>query len=179
VCELQNLWHLKKNNALFMPALYVAKLAMILMLFCNASNNLQNGPIPSGFATVMYVVLLARYRIHCSFIFNFTSLRDSSLSLFCFEFRSKMLSSLRVKNQVYAPRILNGKESTFLYVSIFTYSDSKREDTNSELKASLSFSDFKIFLRIFKKKFYVLPTQCIYVFCVDLRTNSDYFTVQH
>jgi len=25
------------------------------------------------------------------------------------------------------------------------------------------------------KKFYVLPTQCIYVFCVDLRTNSDYF----
>jgi hypothetical protein len=29
------------------------------------------------------------------------------------------------------------------------------------------------------KQFYVLPTQCIYVFCVDLRTNSDYFTVQH
>jgi len=27
--------------------------------------------------------------------------------------------------------------------------------------------------------FYVLPTQCIYVFCVDLRTKSDYFTVQH
>ena len=27
--------------------------------------------------------------------------------------------------------------------------------------------------------FYVLPIQCIYVFCVDLRTNSDYFTVQH
>ena len=23
---------------------------------------------------------------------------------------------------------------------------------------------------------YVLPTQCIYVFCVDLRTNRDYFT---
>ena len=28
-------------------------------------------------------------------------------------------------------------------------------------------------------KIYVLPTQCIYVFCVDLRTNSDYFTIQH
>ena len=28
-------------------------------------------------------------------------------------------------------------------------------------------------------KFCVLPTQCLYVFCVDLRTNSDYFTVQH
>ena len=30
-----------------------------------------------------------------------------------------------------------------------------------------------------RSTFYVLPTQCIYVFCVDLRTNSDYFTVQH
>ena len=30
-----------------------------------------------------------------------------------------------------------------------------------------------------RSTFYVLPTKCIYVFCVDLRTNSDYFTVQH
>ena len=29
------------------------------------------------------------------------------------------------------------------------------------------------------KKFYVLPTQFIYVFCVDLRTNSHYFPIQH
>ena len=29
------------------------------------------------------------------------------------------------------------------------------------------------------EQFYVLPTQCIYVFCVDLRTNSDYFPIQH
>jgi hypothetical protein len=29
------------------------------------------------------------------------------------------------------------------------------------------------------QQLYVLPTQCIYVFCVDLRTNSDYFPVQH
>jgi hypothetical protein len=28
-------------------------------------------------------------------------------------------------------------------------------------------------------KFYVLPTQCVYVFCVDLRRNSDYFPIQH
>jgi len=28
-------------------------------------------------------------------------------------------------------------------------------------------------------KFYVLPKQFIYVFCVDLRTNSDYFPIQH
>jgi len=29
------------------------------------------------------------------------------------------------------------------------------------------------------QQFNVLPTQCIYVFCVDLRTNSDYFPIQH
>ena len=29
------------------------------------------------------------------------------------------------------------------------------------------------------QKFHVLPTQCIYLFCVDLRTNSDYFPIQH
>ena len=29
------------------------------------------------------------------------------------------------------------------------------------------------------QQLYVLPTQCIYVFCVDLRTNSDYFPIRH
>jgi len=29
------------------------------------------------------------------------------------------------------------------------------------------------------QQFCVLPTQCIGVFCVDLRTNSDYFPMQH
>ena len=29
------------------------------------------------------------------------------------------------------------------------------------------------------QQFYVLPTQCISVFCVDLRTNSHYFPTQH
>ena len=29
------------------------------------------------------------------------------------------------------------------------------------------------------QQFYVLPTQCINVFYVDLRTNSDYFPKQH
>jgi len=29
------------------------------------------------------------------------------------------------------------------------------------------------------QQFYVLPTQCIYVFCVDLRTNNNYFPIQH
>jgi len=29
------------------------------------------------------------------------------------------------------------------------------------------------------QQLYVLPTQCIYVFCVDLRTNSDCLPIQH
>ena len=29
------------------------------------------------------------------------------------------------------------------------------------------------------QQFNFLPTQYIYVFCVDLRTNSDYFLTQH
>jgi hypothetical protein len=28
------------------------------------------------------------------------------------------------------------------------------------------------------QQLYVLPTQCIYMFCVVLRTNSDYFPAQ-
>ena len=29
------------------------------------------------------------------------------------------------------------------------------------------------------QQFYVLHTQCIYEYCVDLRTNSDCFPIQH
>ena len=29
------------------------------------------------------------------------------------------------------------------------------------------------------QKFYILPTQCIYVFCMDLNTNMDCFPIQH
>jgi len=28
------------------------------------------------------------------------------------------------------------------------------------------------------QQFYVLPTQCVYAFYVDLRTSSDYFPIQ-
>jgi hypothetical protein len=41
-----------------------------------------------------------------------------------------------------------------------------------ELLAPLHATEFNI------QQFHVLPTQCIYVFCVDLRTNSDYFSIQ-
>jgi hypothetical protein len=44
---------------------------------------------------------------------------------------------------------------------------------------TLCSSAVTITARFNNHKFYVLPTQCIYVFCVDLRTNSDYFPIQH
>ena len=34
-------------------------------------------------------------------------------------------------------------------------------------------------IRFTVKNSYVLPTQCIYEFCVDLRTNRNYFPIQH
>jgi len=42
-------------------------------------------------------------------------------------------------------------------------------------------SGFYMYRQFNTRQFYVLPTQCtsIYVFCVDLRTNSDYFPIQH
>jgi hypothetical protein len=39
--------------------------------------------------------------------------------------------------------------------------------------------DFICTARFNIHKFYVLSTQCVYVFCVDRRTNSDYFPIQH
>jgi hypothetical protein len=29
------------------------------------------------------------------------------------------------------------------------------------------------------QQFHVLPTHCVYVFCVDIRTNRDYSPIQH
>ena len=42
-----------------------------------------------------------------------------------------------------------------------------------ESSGNCRYHQFKI------EQFYVQPTQYIYVFCVDLRTNSDYFPIQH
>jgi hypothetical protein len=42
----------------------------------------------------------------------------------------------------------------------------------------LKLSGYYMYHQFNIQKFYVLPTKCIYVFCVDLRTNSDYFPTQ-
>jgi hypothetical protein len=41
---------------------------------------------------------------------------------------------------------------------------------------SLEPSSYYVYRQFNFQQFYVLPTRCIYVFCVDLRTNSDYLT---
>ena len=40
-------------------------------------------------------------------------------------------------------------------------------------------SGYYIYHQFNIQQFYVLPTQCIYVFFVDLRKNSDYFPIHH
>jgi len=47
------------------------------------------------------------------------------------------------------------------------------------IRWGLQSSDYYMYRQFNIQQFYVLPTQCIYVFCVDLRTNSDYFPIQH
>jgi len=50
----------------------------------------------------------------------------------------------------------------------------------TETECLLCGTDWIFIYRQFNiQQFYVLPTQCIYVFCVDLKTNSDYFPIQH
>jgi len=39
-------------------------------------------------------------------------------------------------------------------------------------------SDYYLYHQFNIQQFYVLPTKCIYMFYVDLRTNSDYFPIQ-
>jgi hypothetical protein len=34
-------------------------------------------------------------------------------------------------------------------------------------------------IRFNTQKFYILPTHCMYVFCMDLRTNSLYFPIHY
>jgi hypothetical protein len=56
-----------------------------------------------------------------------------------------------------------------------TASSSRRQHTaGNRLKPAVN-----VYIVFNIQQFSVLPTQCIYVFCVDLRTNSDYFPIQH
>jgi len=43
----------------------------------------------------------------------------------------------------------------------------------------LKSSGYYMYHQINSQQFYVLPTRCICVFCMDLRTNRGYFPIQH
>jgi len=53
-----------------------------------------------------------------------------------------------------------------------------RQDCCVEAVSPLKPSGHYMYHQFNIQQFDVLPTQCIYVFCVDLRTNSDYFPTQ-
>jgi hypothetical protein len=62
----------------------------------------------------------------------------------------------------------------------FEMSSNTRSTIQRDVTEDFYSSGYLTYRQRFKtKKFHVLPTHCIYVFCVDLRTNSDYFPVQH
>jgi len=56
----------------------------------------------------------------------------------------------------------------------------KRTADNMAIRiGSLQSSGHYMYRQFNIQQFYVLPTQCVYVFCMDLRTNSDYYPIQH
>ena len=56
---------------------------------------------------------------------------------------------------------------------------SKQREASSIYTVHLKPSGHYIYRQFNIQQFYVPPTQCIYVFCVDLRTNSYYFPILH
>ena len=59
------------------------------------------------------------------------------------------------------------------------FSFCSNSDVRWGLPNPLTFSGHYTYHQFNIQQLYVLPTQCIYLFCVDLRTNSDYFPIQH
>jgi hypothetical protein len=56
-----------------------------------------------------------------------------------------------------------------------TASSARRQHTaGNRLKPAVS-----VYVVFIIQQFYIMPTQCIYVLCVALRANSDYFPIQH
>ena len=69
-------------------------------------------------------------------------------------------------------------ESTPFLKLYAKYSDTINRVYQPELSRSKP-SGYFMYHQFNIHKFYVHPTQCIYVFCTDLRTYSDCFPIQH
>jgi len=88
--------------------------------------------------------------------------------------------SLQVNNMMVSPI----RRQCFVPYSYINLSDTwpcsiETKVPNESLINHLKPSGHYMYRQFNIHKLYVQPTQCIYVFCVDLRTNSDYFTIQH
>ena len=59
---------------------------------------------------------------------------------------------------------LNKRAQWTIYIYIYIYIPYSGNNMNRQINL---------------QQFYVLPTHCIYEFCVDLRTNSHYLPIQH
>ena len=78
---------------------------------------------------------------------------------------------------------LNTREKTYIILLGYYIRDQTILESykNAEIKALPTLQSPVVTIgtaRFNIQKLYVLPTQCIYVFCADLRTNGDYFTLQ-
>ena len=73
----------------------------------------------------------------------------------------------------------NGPSASTALLTCAPVSQGVSSDSSVMSTSPLKPSGHYMYQKFNIQQFYVLPTQCIYVFCVDLRTNSDYFPVQH
>ena len=68
---------------------------------------------------------------------------------------------------------LPGSQCTHISRVISCYTEPQAAFSFATLVVTIYTARFNIQL------FYVLPTECIYVFCVDLRQTADYFPIPH
>ena len=67
----------------------------------------------------------------------------------------------------------------FIMETVCVYCAVRTESTYFFIYDLLKPSGYYVTTQFNIQQLYVLPTHCIYVFYVDLRTNSDYFPIQH
>jgi len=129
--------------------------------------------------------------VYCSVRSTFYVLPTQCIYVFCVDLRTKAIISL------YSIKWLVGfynwdggclQRGTFyilrsahtVYFCVLYGSENKQRLFYCTAVTDLVFiTETECVYSAVRSTFYVLPTQCIYVFCVDLRTNSDYFTAQH
>jgi hypothetical protein len=73
----------------------------------------------------------------------------------------------------------NEHSSSMQREKLLDYMGDSLPAVKADLKILLKTRGHSMYHQLNIQQLYVQPTHCIYVFCVDLRTNSDYFPIQH